>query len=266
MGKGYDKPNHTQIPNVLLDEQMCEMGEAELRVVFAVARKTFGWHKERDRISLSQLMKLTGLSKQGVLNGTEDAIQRGVLSKIPEGNSFSYALLVNEVDTSERLVNNVDMTGQQSGQANSQPSRHTKETTVKQTIQKKKPLPDGVQLGKNFNPKPKPLTNKMPQDELQDMVSLLDTLTGIDRMADANYGRLAKAAKNLWQMKATDQELEKYFGANGQWFKEDFRGQKGDLPTPENIISKLGAYRRGKPKSDDAKSRLEGRLQRLGSE
>src|SRR3990167_2290484 len=93
------KPNYTMLPNVLI-ESMGEMTESEFSVVVAVARKTFGWQKERDLISLSQLIALTGMSKQGVCNGIEKAIENGWLARVSQGQSFIYELLVNEVDQS----------------------------------------------------------------------------------------------------------------------------------------------------------------------
>jgi len=100
-----DKPTYTMLPNVLI-ESMGEMTESEFRIVVAVARKTFGWQKERDLISLSQLIELTGMSKQGVCNGIEKAIENGWLARVSQGQSFVYELLVNEVD--QVLVNEVD--------------------------------------------------------------------------------------------------------------------------------------------------------------
>lgn len=61
------KTNFTQIPNQALDT-MSFRTPAENLVLFAVCRKTYGWQKTRDRISLTQIMALTGISKQGVLN------------------------------------------------------------------------------------------------------------------------------------------------------------------------------------------------------
>jgi phage replication O-like protein O len=122
---GYDKPNHTQTPNVLFDKHMAEMGEAELRVVLVVCRKTFGWHKEKDRISLSQLEKFTGMSRQGVLNGIEDAVNRGVLKKTKTEKGSVYSMVVNDVDPPS----------QRGGLAGSQRGRPTKESITKETIQ-----------------------------------------------------------------------------------------------------------------------------------
>lgn len=95
------KPNYTQIPNVILDH-MADMTNAEFRVITAIARKTFGWQKTTDMISLSQLCELTGLSRQGVIDGTAKAIANGWVEKVECGNSFEYSLLVKQVDQSNR--------------------------------------------------------------------------------------------------------------------------------------------------------------------
>ena len=99
-----ETPNYTQIPNEVF-AVMHKMTPAELKVVLAVCRQTFGWHKQRDRISVSQLVVLTGLSRQGVLNGIDAAKEHGFLIAYEVGNSFEYEInvveMVNEVDQSE---------------------------------------------------------------------------------------------------------------------------------------------------------------------
>ena len=101
-------PNYTQTPNTIFD-LLPQMKEAEMRVVLTIVRETFGWHKEKAKLSVSRLMRLSGLSKQGVLNGIEAGIERGVITKLPDGDSFTYQLGVNEVDPP--LVNEVDTLG-----------------------------------------------------------------------------------------------------------------------------------------------------------
>jgi hypothetical protein len=112
-------PNHTQIPNALI-ALMPQMAEAELKVSLAIARETFGWHRESKTLSLTRLMQLTGMSRQGVINGVEAGLERGTIDREEDGQSFSYRLLVNEVDqstelTSEQVVNEVDQASQRSG-------------------------------------------------------------------------------------------------------------------------------------------------------
>jgi hypothetical protein len=112
---GYDQPKYTQTPNLLLDEHLPDMGHAETKVVLAIVRQTFGWHKRSDVLSLSQMEELTGLSRQGVLNGMEAAMERGVVERTPAGTSYRYSLVVNEVDhPPHEVVNEVDQGSQRS--------------------------------------------------------------------------------------------------------------------------------------------------------
>jgi len=50
-------PNSTQIPNILLDFVIPELPPAESKCLLYICRCTFGFHKEYDRISLSQFIK-----------------------------------------------------------------------------------------------------------------------------------------------------------------------------------------------------------------
>jgi phage replication O-like protein O len=87
-----EAPNYTQVPNVLLDKLASEMNEAEFRVTMAICRKVLGWHKEKDRISISQLMALTGLSNKGVINGIKDGIERGTIIRYLSGQDYYYSV------------------------------------------------------------------------------------------------------------------------------------------------------------------------------
>lgn len=97
---GLRAPNHTQTPNELFDEWLPVLGLAELKVLMVVIRKTFGWHKIRDRISLSQLETLTGLERRHVLKATKTLVEKHLISKFVEGKngtqSAYYELVVDE--------------------------------------------------------------------------------------------------------------------------------------------------------------------------
>lgn len=125
---GFEKPNYTQTPNFLFDSLMAEMGNAELRVVLAVCRKTFGWHKQRDRISLSQMVKLTGMTRESVISGVSAAINRGVISRYPAGNSFEYEIVV---------VGEADQQGDENSRATEPELVGLPDTQKKQRKQKK---------------------------------------------------------------------------------------------------------------------------------
>jgi hypothetical protein len=49
-------PNSTQIPNVLLDFLIPQLPEGEGRCLLYICRRTYGFHKEMDRISFSQFV------------------------------------------------------------------------------------------------------------------------------------------------------------------------------------------------------------------
>lgn len=97
----YPAPNYTQCPNLLIDEHLPDMGHAECKVVLAITRQTFGWHKRKDRLSISQLMELTGLSNRAVIDGVRAAMERGVLDREREGQGYIYWLVVGREDTSQ---------------------------------------------------------------------------------------------------------------------------------------------------------------------
>jgi DNA-binding MarR family transcriptional regulator len=94
-------PNYTQVPNYILDNLDRFTNEAEMKVVLVVARKTFGWQKKRDTISLSQLEDATGMTRQSVADGLKRAISNGWIERVVDGNSFSYAVVVQKVDQSK---------------------------------------------------------------------------------------------------------------------------------------------------------------------
>ena len=82
---GFEKPNYTQVPNKFFDEIMCEISyKSELIITMAIIRKTFGWHKGSDKISQSQLSKITGMGRKSVKRGLKYGIERGTIVKIEE--------------------------------------------------------------------------------------------------------------------------------------------------------------------------------------
>lgn len=133
---GFQSPNHTQTPNDLFDSYMAIMGESELKVTLAIIRKTLGYHKTKDAISLTQLQKMTGLSRQGASDGATAAIARGLVEVVGTGKRgvLIYGLVIG-IDQSTLFTSQgndqsttLDSTGTQ--------SRHTKENRQKKKEKK----------------------------------------------------------------------------------------------------------------------------------
>jgi len=100
----FGAPRFTQIPDVLFDEYLPGLGLAELKVLLAIMRRTYGWRKPTDAISLSQLQKATGLSRKAVWTATNSLEEEGYIivdrSTAPNGGTAINLYRLNmETDT-----------------------------------------------------------------------------------------------------------------------------------------------------------------------
>jgi phage replication O-like protein O len=87
---GFESPNFTQTPNDLFDTLMREMDLAELKVVLAVIRYTFGWHREEFQMSVRKMAELTGMSAASVQTGAKAAEERGLIERVVDGQNSTY--------------------------------------------------------------------------------------------------------------------------------------------------------------------------------
>lgn len=53
----------------------------EYQVLWVIWRKTWGWHKKKDAISLSQIAKMTGMKRPAVVRALNKLLQKGVIKK-----------------------------------------------------------------------------------------------------------------------------------------------------------------------------------------
>lgn len=104
------EPNYTQIPNVIFDYWMSVLTPAEFKVLLCICRKTFGWQKKRDRISLRQIEKMTGLGKSSIIKNVEKLIELSLVIKIKSKDEFDGSdapnqYEINVVSTEESVKN-----------------------------------------------------------------------------------------------------------------------------------------------------------------
>jgi phage replication O-like protein O len=84
---------YTRVPNALLDT-MAELGNAELRVLLAIVRRTTGYQKACDVISLSQIHDMTGLMRRHVVDALDSLLARNYIAREPaKRNGFCYRLV-----------------------------------------------------------------------------------------------------------------------------------------------------------------------------
>jgi phage replication O-like protein O len=89
---GFPFPNTTQIPNDLFDSLMPSLSGGELKVLLYICRRTFGFQKDSDRISLAQIAhgittktgKVldygTGLCKRHVINALKTLERKNIIT------------------------------------------------------------------------------------------------------------------------------------------------------------------------------------------
>ncbi len=83
----------TTFHNGILDYIMPLCNGSEWKVVCATVRKTIGWHKEEDWISLSQYKKITGVkSVTTIANSIKSLIKKKILVRKPYNDSYKYSL------------------------------------------------------------------------------------------------------------------------------------------------------------------------------
>lgn len=99
-------PNSTQIPNVISDLIEPRIPEGEMRCLKYICRRTYGFHKERDRISLTQFVEGikdrderrldygTGLSRPSVVEALRNLSGAEIIKviKTPGGNYYEINL------------------------------------------------------------------------------------------------------------------------------------------------------------------------------
>lgn len=141
------KPNTVGVPNIIFDYWMAQLTDGEFKVLMAIARKTYGWHKQRDMISLKQIEEMTNLSRRGIIKIIDSLVERKIViktkSKTEDGDD---APNVYEINTECEEGVNADVGGREPsslGVGNSvhhggrELSAPTKDTiNTKDTIQK----------------------------------------------------------------------------------------------------------------------------------
>jgi len=149
----FQIPNFTQTPNIIFDEHMKILSGAEYKIIMAICRKTFGWQKRKDKISISQISEMTGLGSTEIKNSIKkleilDLIQ----CKKAAGIITEFELNV-ETQTESVQVNNneprqkVSTPQTESVQVKSQTqtlSVHTKERIKKTIKRNRRILPESI--------------------------------------------------------------------------------------------------------------------------
>ena len=95
--QGYTSPNYTQVPDELFDRQLPDLSGAELKVLLYIMRRTFGFKKDADDISLNQICR-------GITTRDGRVLDRGTgLSKSTAQLAIKGLLAKNIILTTKRV-------------------------------------------------------------------------------------------------------------------------------------------------------------------
>jgi len=196
-----DKPRHTRIPNAILDS-MADLTEPELRVLLIITRKTIGWQKECDLISLTQLEKLTGLSRPAVNKALHTAIERGWVECTGRGkqNTGCYKLtseLVNDVNQLTEITSKQGLPASVNVVNRSAPELVNDVNTQKKDLKKDKER-DGSRAAR---PTPPPKQTNL--DSFNEAVSIFKELSGKKQITPALTTLIATRVTDMSVWRAT---------------------------------------------------------------
>jgi len=84
------------VPNAYF-ECLADLSGAELKVLLAILRRTVGWRKESDEISIDQLQQMTGLARNSVRAGLRGLLERGLVverTRATGSKAASYTCII----------------------------------------------------------------------------------------------------------------------------------------------------------------------------
>jgi phage replication O-like protein O len=101
-----DKPNYTQLPNQVVDVHMRDLNGSELKILLCICRKTIGWHKDADKISISQMVELSGMTEKTVINATKQLENKGIIyANRKSGVTTTYEVISDDTPVKSTVVN-----------------------------------------------------------------------------------------------------------------------------------------------------------------
>lgn len=75
--------NYTRITNNILNAlSLQKLSGAEFRILLLVIRKTYGWHKTSDKISIGKFMEHTGINRSSVCRALKCLVSKKILGSV----------------------------------------------------------------------------------------------------------------------------------------------------------------------------------------
>lgn len=172
-------PNSFQMPNALVDSGvLAKLKGSSLAMYIFIVRKTRGWNKTSDSISLSQFIESTGYGKDAVLSGADKLVELGLIKRVDYQNKPALYILndlpenvvvgESENPTAEKphAENTTGGVGKSDQLQSENPTHNNnyKTTNTKTNISKEKPKKTRAEKSNDFDAKTVELPTHVDRD------------------------------------------------------------------------------------------------------
>lgn len=216
--------NSTPVHNDIISALCCvKLSSSEINIIFAIVKKTYGWDKKMDWISLSQLEALTGIASRHCCSYVNKLVAKKVVLKIKGKiglNKRTKEWTLHKRGVQELGVQEPGRKLQELGKK-LQELGDTKETITKETIQNKKIYKKNYDnLGEFKNIK----LTKEEQAKLRNRYSSQETENAITEMS-------------IW-LKQNNKTYKDYYAALLGWIKRSKEKTTPTKPVPKYLTYK----------------------------
>lgn len=209
--------NSFQLPNSVIDELLADLTGAELKCYLYVLRKTKGWNKEEDAISVSQFMKVTGLSNRKVIDACERLVELGLLEqKIGSNKIKVFSVKGYKTSSSEEssLVKKVH-SGSEESSLSVVKKVHTQNNNINNTTKNN----NTSSSEKDFQPRAKAKKNVFSDDDLM----AAEWILGLIRKLNPSFKepKIESWANDIRLMRERDNRTHKDICELFKWANQD---------------------------------------------
>lgn len=258
---------YTEVANRLMEAlARAHLTGLEHRIVWFLLRRTYGYHRKEDTISLSQWETGTDTTRGSVSQALQGLLTRNVIYRHRDGMSWAYGFnkYIELWDAGIFQARNVAGQSTSTLQRTSTPEEnstpeHTSSgtpqrtsastpqrtgTSTPQRTHKIKVKETPKEKGKKEITPPTPRAARPPNPHYE-LAAALAEVCCMDMAA--NKGQMLREAKTLSECNppATPELLRTHYGENRTtcwWWSHDWRGKKGEDPTPATVRATWGKW------------------------
>lgn len=254
-----DREYIDRLSNHLFDYIMPTLKPTEWMVLCFIIRKTTGWHKNTDKVSLAEIKDGTGIESVTTVNKAVTELENRGYITIQRGpqkrraniytlnTNFGLDITISKNDTVEHeTVSKNDIVEPKTISKNDTVYKAEVETVSKndivepQTISKNDNTKEHIK--EQYKSAESPGKNSNGSNESRNMFAALADLCKIDLslVTSDTRGKLNQTEKKLRQAGITPEELKRF---DTWWYANDWRGKQGQAPTPAQVRELWGQFK-----------------------